>query len=48
MISGNLVEKNDPVVSMLASCKKGRVVQAQLEHDLQKLLERVDLDRPIL
>jgi hypothetical protein len=36
------------VVKMLKSCLKGRQTKIDFESKLQKLVERINLDRPIL
>ena len=48
IISNIEVEKKDNVVEMLMSLKKSRKAKNQLQGNLKKLIERVDLDRPIL
>ena len=42
------VEKNDDVVNMLQTMRTRRRKRAEISVNLKKLIERVDLDRPIL
>ena len=48
MISNIEVEKQDNVVEMLSAMQLSRRKKTQLQGNLKKLIERVDLDRPIL
>ena len=48
IVAGMVVDKVDPAVTMLDSCMTGRRQQKQLEEEQKKLVDRVDLDRPIL
>lgn len=47
-INGQLVEKNDAVVKLLKSCVKNRAVTLGYDDKLNKLVDRINLDRPIL
>ena len=42
------VDKNDDVVNMLQTMRHRRKKRAEISVNLKKLIERVDLDRPIL
>ena len=47
-INGVIVEKTDPVVKMMRTCIKSKKSQGYYEEKLQKLVDRINLDRPIL
>jgi tRNA splicing endonuclease len=47
-VAGQRVSKADKVVKMLATCKRIRDSREQKEIKLKKLVERINLDRPIL
>jgi hypothetical protein len=48
MIGSVVVEKNDDVVNMLHTMRTRRRKRQEISVTLKKLIERVDLDRPIL
>jgi hypothetical protein len=48
LIHGKEVLNKDAVVMMYQACKRAREVQLEQQTELTKLLERVNLDRPIL
>lgn len=47
-IGGQVCFKNDKVVKLLGVCKKRRQSIIETDKNLKKLVERVNLDRPIL
>jgi hypothetical protein len=47
-IAGYTVSKADASVKMLHTCVKARASKADKEAKLQKLVDRINLDRPIL
>lgn len=48
VLSGEVVDKNDQSVVVLESCQTMNRQRRQQEDEQRKLVERVDLDRPIL
>lgn len=47
-MNGVVVEKDDPVVKILRTCIKKNKSQASYEEKLKRLVDRINLDRPIL
>ena len=47
-IGGQECDKNDPVVRMLNTCKRQGTSRKTIKDNMNKLMDRVKLDRPIL
>jgi hypothetical protein len=47
-IAGQIVQKNDPVVKMLETYKKAKNTKEHNQQSLSKLIDRINLDRPIM